>query len=122
MKQQKTKLESRIASFKFAIQGLVVAFNGELNLRIHCIAALLVIGAAIYFDLPPIEWIALCFAIALVIISELINTALEYLSDVVSPQQNPQIKKVKDIAAGAVLFASLLAITVGLLIFLPKII
>jgi len=109
MKQQKVKLKSRIRSFKFAIQGLVVAFNGELNLRFHCIAALLVVSAAIYFDLPAIEWIALCFAIAFVITSELINTALEYLCDVVSPEQNPKIKKVKDIAAGAVLVATFIA-------------
>ncbi|TDS11661.1 undecaprenol kinase [Sphingobacterium paludis] len=108
-------------SFRYAVNGFVIALKGEFNLRIHAVATLFVLTAGIYFDLPLVEWILLCLAIALVIISELVNTAIEYLCDVVSPQKNPQIGKVKDVAAAAVLFASLIALTVGLLVFLPKI-
>ncbi|WP_133641132.1 diacylglycerol kinase family protein [Sphingobacterium paludis] len=121
MKKQKFKLESSMKSFRYAVNGFVIALKGEFNLRIHAVATLFVLTAGIYFDLPLVEWILLCLAIALVIISELVNTAIEYLCDVVSPQKNPQIGKVKDVAAAAVLFASLIALTVGLLVFLPKI-
>lgn len=109
-------------SFKYALEGLFVMFKEERNARIHLIMAIGSIVAGVYFNLSLTEWIFLVFAISLVIALELINTAIENLADFVSPERNKKIKKVKDLAAGAVLVGAIGAFIIGLIIFTPKII
>jgi undecaprenol kinase/diacylglycerol kinase (ATP) len=68
------------------------------------------------------EWIAVLFAIGFVLVCELLNTALENMADFICPEHNPNIKKMKDVAAAAVMISSITALLIGLLIFTPKLI
>ncbi len=112
----------RIRSFKFAIEGILSFFKTEHNAWIHCVAATVVIIAGFVLKVTVNEWCWLIIAIAMVLITEMINTALEVLCDLVSPGINPAIKKIKDISAGAVLMASIAAVAIGLIVFFPRII
>lgn len=111
----------RCKSFKYAFSGLRFLWKGEHNFRIHVFAAVLVITAGIIFKLSPLEWCAVFFCIAMVMVTETINTSIEKLADVVSSGFHPAIKKIKDLSAAAVLIASITALTIGLFVFIPKI-
>jgi len=108
--------------FYFACKGISYSFSTQLNFRIHCLIALFVINAGFYFALNTIEWLWIIAATAMVFIVELFNTAIETLVDLVSPDFNPKAGLIKDISAAAVLIASFMALIIGILIFLPKII
>ncbi len=103
--------------FKFAFQGLKTAFGSEYNLRLHLISSLITIGFGHYLNISPIEWCLIAICIGGVFVTELINTAIEYLVDMVQPEHHPIAGKVKDIAAGAVLFAGFTAFVCGSIIF-----
>ena len=109
-------------SFGYAWAGLKFCFQSEQNFRIHSVLAIGALLFSIAFKISTIEWIAVCFCIAFVIIMEMLNTAIEKLCDVVHKEVHPGIKKVKDIAAGAVLIAAFFSLITGAVIFLPKII
>ncbi len=111
-----------IKSFAFAWNGIKTCFVNESNFRIHTILAVVAIVFAIVFNISVCEWMALVFCIAFVITMEMMNTAIEKLCDVVHKEVHPGIKKVKDIAAGAVLVSAICSLITGLIIFLPKII
>lgn len=114
-------ITARLKSFVYAFEGIVDFIKFEHQALMHASAALLVVVSGFYFDISNLEWVGVVFAIGLVFVSEMLNTAIEKLTDMVSPQINPQAKIVKDLAAGAVLIASLTAFSIGLIIFLPKI-
>ena len=114
-------LKKRLNSFRYAIAGIVSMVGSQANVKLHLLAAVLVIVAGCYFDLSLTEWCLVALAIASVLAVEGFNTALEHLTDLVSPEQHPLAGKAKDVAAGAVLLAALGAAAVGLLVFLPKI-
>lgn len=80
----------------------------------------LVIIAGLLFHISTVEWIAVIFAIGLVLTAEAINSAIERLSDVVQPEKDDRIRDVKDICAGAVLICAITATIIGSIIFLPK--
>lgn len=105
-------------SFRNAFRGIYFFFREQRNARIHGATALAVIGLGVWLDLPVSDWCLLVLCIVAVIGMEMINTAVEYLADVVSPGHDPRIGKLKDIAAGAVLVVSLGALICGLLIVL----
>jgi undecaprenol kinase/diacylglycerol kinase (ATP) len=107
-------------SFGYAFAGLIYAFKTQLNFKIHCLAAILVIVLGFYIKLSVAEWLWIACAITLVLVVELLNTAIEVLVDLVSPQQNQKAGAIKDIAAAAVLISALLSLIVALLIFVPK--
>jgi diacylglycerol kinase len=109
-------------SFRFAGKGMVDLFRFENNARIHLAAASLVVLAGFFFGLSATEWAIVLIQITLVWMAEAFNTALEKLSDLISPEYHPVIKAVKDLAAGGVLLAALSAVVVGALVFLPKVI
>lgn len=111
-----------VNSFKYAFAGIISALTSEHNFRIHVLFACLTLLCSFVFNISMVEWIAVCGCIAFVITLELVNTAVEKLCDLVSKEKHPGIKKVKDIAAGAVLVAAMFSIITGTLIFLPKII
>jgi diacylglycerol kinase len=111
-----------IKSFGFALNGILYAFKSQANFKIHCVLIVMVSFAGWYFELKGAEWLWLLAAIALVLISELFNTAIEVLVDLVSPAYHEKAGIVKDTAAAAVLVAALIAIAIGLIIFLPKIV
>ena len=99
-------LRRRIASFHFALQGVADLLRSQPNARIH-IAAAAAVAAGFYFRIASWEWVAVIFCIVLVIALEAVNTALEYLTDLASPDFHPLAGKAKDVAAAAVLVADL---------------
>ena len=117
----KQYLRKRKDSFKFAFRGIGYLFSHESNAKIHIAAAISVIIAGILFKLTAWEWCAVSFAIGGVLTAEAFNTAIEKICDKISPDIDPIIKIVKDVAAGAVLLFVLSAIAIGLIIFIPKI-
>ena len=116
------KNKSLINSFKYACMGIKSAIKSERNMKIHVLATLIVTALGFILGLDPLEWVACIFSIVIVISSEMLNTALETIVDLVSPNINPLAKKAKDIAAGSVLVMEIGAFLVGLIIFIPKII
>ena len=111
-----------LSSFRFAFTGIIRGFIMEKNLRIQVCMGFLMIFFAIYFHVSNTEWAILIICCGLVLCLEMINTAIEKLCDVVQLDIHPGIKKVKDIAAGAVMMAAIGSLAIGLIIFLPKII
>lgn len=107
-------------SFLFAFKGLAYAFKTQLNFRVHCFFTVAAIVLGLYTRLNFSEWLWISLAIALVVILEVINTALEVLVDFISTEQNFKAGAIKDLGAAAVLLASLFALMVGLIIFVPK--
>lgn len=110
----------RILSFGFAIQGLITFFKTQHNAWIHLLATIVVITMGFVLNVDRTEWCWLIIAIGFVFAAEMFNTAIEFLTDLVSPQFHPTAKKVKDVAAGAVLIAALSALAIGIIIFAPK--
>lgn len=101
----------------FALRGIVVAGKREQNVRIHFIIGILAVCALIVLRASIRDVALVLFATVLVIGLEFMNTSIEMLADTVHPEYNHAIRDVKDIAAGAVLLASIAAGVVGLLVF-----
>ncbi|MFK8100960.1 MAG: diacylglycerol kinase family protein [Saprospiraceae bacterium] len=114
-------LRKRLESFKYAFQGIASMFASEPNAIIHALMTIVVIAAGFFFQVSPTEWCLLSLAIAAVFCAEAFNTALESLTNLVSPDHHPLAGKTKDVAAGAVLCMAIGAAVVGLIIFIPKI-
>ncbi len=108
---------SIIESFNFAFEGIIHVFRTQRNLRIQFGIALIVLLAAVKYGVDRLELIALLLSITFVLIAEMINTAIEATVDVATTSFDPMAKLAKDIAAGAVLIASINAIGVGYLVF-----
>ena len=113
-------LKERIKSFSYAFAGLKTLLLEEHNAYLHVAATFLVVALGFYFGLDSHEWIAIILCIGAVFALELINTSIEALADHVTPEKHHNIKKVKDLAAAAVLVAALMAVLVALIIFIPK--
>ena len=122
MQPQKFSVRSRIKSFSYAISGIRRFVWQEHNARIHTAATIIVVIAALVMGVSRLEAVALALVIGGVWITEMLNTCLERMADIISPQRDPTIKYIKDLAAGAVLVAAITAVIVGLFIFIPKIV
>lgn len=109
-------------SFSYAFKGIYQVFRYELNMQIHLLAAIVVVIGGFVLQLTTIEWCLVVFAIVGVWVAEMFNTSIELLTDLVSPDYHELAGKVKDIAAGAVLLATLGAVVIGGVVFFPKII
>ena len=121
MEPQKFSIRSRIKSFSFALAGIRSFIIREHNARIHLVSTIAVIIVARFLHVSLTEAAALTIVTGLVWITELLNTCIERLADLVTRDRNPHIKIIKDLAAGAVLIAAITAVIVGLFIFIPKI-
>lgn len=108
-------------SFGYAIQGIKMVVRTETNMKIHIFIAVLVVVFGFMFHVSASEWLACIICIGLVFSAETMNTAIEVLVDMVSPERKPEAGKVKDIAAGGVFLAAIISVVVGVIIFLPKI-
>ncbi len=115
------RMSKHTISFRNAFIGIWTAITTQLNLRIHFIVASLVIFGAVYLRLKPADFLSLIFALALVLVTEMINTAIEFMSDAITLEHNENIKMAKDVSAGAVLLSAIFAALIGLIIFVPKI-
>jgi len=109
-------------SFLFAISGLKSALTKEPNFRIHVAAATLALIAAYFLGFSSLEWLILGITIFLVITFELLNTVLEALVNLISPELNPEAKIAKDVSAAVVLVSAIFSVIVGAILFVPKII
>lgn len=107
-------------SFQFAAQGIVDLFRFENNAKIHLAAMVAVVIAGFWLGLSVMEWVVVTMQIGLVMAAESMNTALEKLADRVTTERDPLIRAAKDLASGAVLIVGIMALVVGLLIFVPK--
>lgn len=103
--------------FGFAFAGIWQILLHERNFKVHVLALLAVISAGLYFHITTQEWINILLVSALVLSLEAINTAIEKLCDMHTKEIHPQIKLIKDVAAGAVLIAAIFALVIAFLIF-----
>ena len=119
MKEERKKI---INSFKYAFEGIKSSLRTERNMKIHFSMMILVIVAGILLDISTYEWMICIILFGMVIGGELVNTAIEEVTDLVTTEINPKAKLAKDIAAGAVLIMAITSAIIGLIIFIPKII
>lgn len=112
-------IKKSLQSFKYAGRGLLLLVKTENNARIHLVCSLFALALGFICQLTRFEWIWIILAIAVVWIAEAFNTALEVLTDFVSPNFDARAGKVKDLAAGGVLVAAIMAALIGIFIFLP---
>lgn len=122
MKEEKFSIAKRLKSFTYAFNGLRILLREEHNSRIHLFATVCVVVAGIVFRISSLKWVAVVFAIGLVISGEIFNSAIEDLADVVCLERDERIKKVKDLSAAAVLVSAFTALIIGLIVFIPEIV
>jgi diacylglycerol kinase (ATP) len=111
------RAQSLLDSFNFAFEGIIHVLRTQRNLRIHFLIAIAVVAAAVAVGVDRIEMILLLLAIAFVLVAEMLNSALEGAIDVATTSFDPNAKLAKDVAAGAVLIASITALAVGYIVF-----
>jgi diacylglycerol kinase (ATP) len=109
----------RLESFGHAFRGMKTLLRSETNAKIHAASAVIAIGSGIWVRLSVLEWCAIAVAVTMVFAAEALNTALEFLADAAIPETEPLVKKSKDVAAAAVLIASLGAAVIGILVLGP---
>jgi len=110
---------ARLASFRCALRGMWTVLASQHNARIHLLATVCACGTGLLIGISLLEWCAIVIAIAMVWTAEALNTALEFLCDVASPEFHPLVQKAKDVAAAAVLCSAIGAAVIGLLVFGP---
>lgn len=122
MKNNGFTLRKRLRSFSYAFHGICLLITQEANAWIHCFAAVCVVVAGFFFGISVSEWIAVIFAIGMVLAAEAVNSAVEALADRVTQEYDEAIKRTKDLASGAVLILAIAAAIIGCIIFIPKIV
>ncbi|MCG8320961.1 MAG: diacylglycerol kinase family protein [Cytophagales bacterium] len=110
-------IRKSLRSFTYAFNGLREVTRNENNFRFHLLAAALTLSLAFHFPITTTEWLFIILFIGLVTMAEVFNTALEKLVDWQSPERNPRAGQIKDMAAGAVMLASVTALAGGMIIF-----
>ncbi|MBI2103514.1 diacylglycerol kinase family protein [Candidatus Woesebacteria bacterium] len=115
------KDHSILGSFKYAAQGFKDAVKQESNLKIHVAFAVIACLVALFLNFSALEWAILVLTISMVFLLELINTTLETLTDIVSPEIKEKARVAKDVSAAGVLVAAVTAVIISLFLFLPKI-
>jgi diacylglycerol kinase (ATP) len=113
-------ITGRLKSVGFAVKGAFKLITTEHSVMVQFTLAIIMIIAGFYFDIDRYEWMMQILAFGLVLGIESLNTAVEKIADFVHPEFHDRIGFIKDIAAGAVMFAALAAIAIGLLIYVPK--
>ncbi len=119
-KKENFSITKRIRSVRYAVAGILQFFRGEHNAWIHLTATIIVIILAIWLQVTSSEAIALVIVTGIVWVTELLNTAIEKMMDFISVKEHPQIRFIKDVAAGAVLVMAMIALITGCMIFIPK--
>ena len=115
-----TFVKGRLKSMKFAAVGAYKLITTEHSVMVQSSLAVIMIVAGFYFHISREEWMIQILAFGLVLAVESLNTAVEKIADFIHPEYHSKIGFIKDIAAGAVMFAAMAAIAVGLLIYVPK--
>ena len=120
IKKERARDKRLVDSFNFAIEGLISALKNEKHMKVHILAAIIIVILAIVINARKVEILIISLSVSFVVITELVNTAVEAIVDLVSPERHPLAKLAKDVAAGAVLVAAINALCVGYLLFYDK--
>lgn len=120
MNKHQSFLTSRLASFRYAFEGIAYVLRSQRNAWIHAAITLAVMLVGLWLELSRSEWGLIVVTIAIVWTTEILNTAIEATIDLVSPQPHPLAKIAKDCAAAAVLVTASMAVIIGLLLLGPK--
>lgn len=111
---------NRIKSIKYAAKGLWILISSENSIITQVIIALIMTIFGFIMHLSATEWMFQIMAIGLILVAESLNTTIEKLADFIHPEYHKQIGRIKDISAGAAFFAAIIAIIIGLIIYVPK--
>ena len=114
-------LTGRLRSCGHAFRGLAILLRTQHNAGIHAVATILAVAAGALLRISPVEWALIALAVVCVWVAEALNTAIEFVVDLVSPELHPLAAKAKDVAAGAVLIAAIGSLIVGALVFGPQV-
>ena len=120
IKKERARDKRLVDSFNFAIEGLISALKNEKHMKVHILAAIIIVILAIVINASKVEILIISLSVSFVVITELVNTAVEAIVDLVSPERHPLAKLAKDVAAGAALVAAINALCVGYLLFYDK--
>jgi diacylglycerol kinase (ATP) len=115
--QKQKGIGAFLMGFVHAFKGIFFLIASQRNARIHLLALVLVVAAGFYFSISSTEWLVVIISIGMVFSAEAFNTAIEELTDKVSPEYNKSAGRIKDLAAGAVLLSAIAALIVGVIIF-----
>lgn len=113
------KFRRLFKSFTYAFKGIYKVFKEEQNLRIQSFIALVVVIAGFIFNIKKTEWLIIILFIVLVVLMEIVNSAVERVTDILKPRIHDYVKEIKDIMAAAVMVSSVAAAIIGLIIFWP---
>ena len=111
-----------VSSFGYAFQGIAESFRVGRNFKVQSCFAVLAIVLGVAFRIDPVEWAAVCICIGAVLGGECVNTAMEAIVDLASPDYHELAKRAKDCAAGGVLIMSFASVAVAAFVFLPRIV
>ena len=111
-----------VKSFRYAQQGLLKVFHEEQNFAVELLIGLVAISLAVFLEFSLTKWAILLLTCGLVLVAELLNSAIERVTDLLKPRLDVYVKEIKDIMAAAVFLAAGLSIAVGCCLFLPPII
>lgn len=120
MHKKEPFLINRIKSVGYAFKGMLILIKTEASIKIQVVIAIIITIAGFYFDISKTEWMVQITSIGLVMSIEAINTAIEYIADFVHPEHHKKIGLIKDVAAGAVFIASIIAVIIAGIIYMPK--
>lgn len=120
MQKKEHFIINRIKSIGYAFKGMLILIKTEASIKVQFFIAIVVTIAGYYFEISKTEWIAQLGMIGLVMSIEGINTAIEYIADFVHPEHHHKIGLIKDVAAGAVFIASIIATIIAGIIYIPK--
>ena len=120
MQKKESFIINRLKSVGYAFKGMLILIRTEASIQTQILIAIIVTIAGFYFEISKTEWMAQLGMIGLVMSIEGINTAIEYIADFVHPEQHHKIGLIKDVAAGAVFIASIVAVIMAGIIYIPK--
>ena len=113
-------LKSRLRSIRLALEGVKQVLLTQQNAKIHAGFSIAVVLLGLLLDISGWEWMVLLIVMGLVWSAEIFNTTIELITDMISPEENPSIKVIKDISAGGVLITAFISMLVGFILFGPR--
>ncbi|WP_407556713.1 diacylglycerol kinase family protein [Winogradskyella sp. 4-2091] len=120
MQKKESFLVNRIKSVGFAFKGMLILIRTEASIKVQLFIAIVMTFAGFFFDISKSEWMAQVIMIGIVMSLEGMNTAIEYIADFIHPEYHKKIGLIKDVAAGAVFIAAIIAVILAGIIYLPK--
>lgn len=120
MQEERRFVLNRIKAIKYAFNGFRILITSEKSIIAQVIIAFIMTIIGFLMKISATEWLFQIFAIGLILVAESLNTAIEKMADFIHPKYHQQIGRIKDISAGAAFFAAIIAVIIGLIIYVPK--